>query len=303
MPNKKISLAIIQHNSEPGDYEENIKSVEKYLKQIKNENVQLVVLPELFATGYCANENIFKYEENEDGKTLNWMKEKARSYKIHIGGGIPIYSKGNLYNRFYIVSPSGNICGYAQKEFPEAYCFKRNEGIFSIDTELGKIGVSICADSHFTSAVKKLQNYDIDILLMPHAWPTLETGSQDETEFALRIVQLLKIPIAFANGIGEMEPMQGLMGKLMSPSKFKLRGKSCIINSNGIIVASLSSEAGFIMNEVELGKISNEKAKVPDFSGWIHDGSWLLRNIIIPFDIWRGEKIYKENLKKISRAE
>jgi len=302
MPNKKISLAIIQNNSEPGDYEGNIKSVEIFIEKIKNENVQLVVLPELFATGYSPNENIFNYGEKEDGKTLKWMKEKARSYNIHIGGGIPIYSKGNLYNRFYIVNPSGNLCGYAQKEFPESYCFKCNEGIFSIDTELGKIGVSICADCHFTSVVKKLQNYDIDILLMPHAWPTLKTENQDETEFASKLVQLLKLPIAFANGIGKMEVMQGLMGKLMTPNKFKLRGKSCIINSNGNIVASLSSEAGFIIGEVELGKISDEKVKVPNFSGFIHNGSWLLRNIIIPYDIWRGKKTYKKNLKKINHV-
>lgn len=94
---------------------------------------------------------------------MNWMKEKARLYNVYIGGGIPIYSKGNLFNRFYIVDPSGNICGYAQKEFPESYCFKRDEGIFLINTELGNIGVSICADSHFSSVIKKLQNYDIDI--------------------------------------------------------------------------------------------------------------------------------------------
>lgn len=295
---KNISIAVIQHNSEPHDFEGNLDSVEIYLDQIKNRDIQLVILPELFATGYCANESIFEAGETENGKTLLWMKEKAKSYGIYLGAGVPVFSGNDLYNRFYIVDPQAEICGFAQKKFAESYCFKRDEGFFCVDTDLGKIGISICADSHFTSVIKELQNIDMDILLMPHAWPTLEKGSQNEIELACEITQLLKVPIVFANAIGSMEAMQGLMGKLMTPKKFQLRGNSCLINSVGNIVASLGSDPGFIIGDVELGKISQENAPVPDYSGWIHQGSWLLRNIIIPFDIWRGQKIYKKNVNR-----
>lgn len=297
MKHKEISIAIIQHNSEPCDYDGNIKRVEKYLRELKNKNIQLVVLPELFATGYCANQNIFRFGENEDGRTLNWMKEAAKLCNLHIGGGIPIFSEGELYNRFYIVDQFGDICGYAQKELSESYCFKRNEGIFYINTKLGKIGVSICADSHSTSVIKGLQKIDIDILLMPHAWPTLISGSQDEMDFLLSVVRILRIPIVFVNGIGNIESIQGLMGKLMHPSKFKLRGKSCIIDSNENILGSLGPEPGILKCKVKIEKNLFEKMEIPDYDGWIHDGSRIIRRIIIPFDICRGKKKYKKNLK------
>jgi predicted amidohydrolase len=298
MMKQLILVAAVQHSSEPGKIRENLASAGKYILMAAKRNAQLVVLPELFATGYCPNSNIFKFGETEEKSlSLRWMEDMAKTYGIYLGGGVPIYENGNLYNRFYLFSPAGKNCGYAQKQFGESYCFKRDEGIFCIETDIGKIGVSICADSHFSSVIKKLQDSDIDILLMPHAWPTPETNNQDETEFAVEISRLLKVPVVYVNGIGRMESMQGLMGKLMSSDKFKLRGKSCIVNVVGMMVKKLGDEPDVIVGNVKLGKVSNDKAVVPNYYGWVHPGSWVLRKIIIPIDIRRGKKIYRKNIK------
>ncbi len=300
MRNRILKIGIIQHESKPKEYENNIKSVESYLQLIAGKNVHLVVLPELFATGYCANKDIFHYGENENGKTINWLKEKAKELGIYIGGGIPVYENGDLYNRFFLCNPDGEIEGFAQKQFGESYCFKRGKGIFSIHTELGNIGVSICADSHFYSVIERLQTSDIDILLMPHAWPTQQSGGQDEIEFSSMIAKLLNIPVVYINGVGRIEQMQGLMGKLMSPDRFELRGRSCIIRGDGNISAKLDNVPGVIIQDVQLGKVSDDKPCIPNYSGWIHPGPWLLRNIIIPFDIWMGKRVYKKNVRRIN---
>lgn len=295
MIKKVITVATIQLNSEPNSYSKNLNSAELLIREAVEKKAELVVLPELFAVGYAANKSIFSLGETTDGPTLTWMRELSKKHNVFIGGGIPIYENDHLYNRFYICNPNGNVCGYAQKQYGESYCFKRDEGIFKIDTELGQIGVSICADTHFSATVSKLQNLNIDILLMPHAWPTLESGSQDEWDFSTTIANLLNIPVVFINGVGKIEPMQGVMGKLMPPSKFRLRGKSCIINANGQTINKLSGKPGILVENVTLGKISNKQNNVPNYDGWVHPGSRLLRNIIIPFDIWRGKRVYNRN--------
>jgi N-carbamoylputrescine amidase len=295
MKNSTIIVAAIQHRSEPGAFEDNLRSAETFIQQAVEKRARLIVLPELFAAGYTANERIFSLGETADGPTLTWMKEQSSRHRVFLGGGVPLYENGHLYNRFYIFDPSGEICGYAQKHWGESYCFKRDEGRYVVNTDIGRIGVSICADSHVSSVVADLRELDIDILLMPHAWPTMETGSQDEHEFALIIAHLLNIPIVLVNGVGKIAPLQGLFGKLMTPQKFQLRGKSCIISAEGKKLDSLHQDPGILVHEITTGKSSKEEPAIPNYDGWIHPGSRLLRSVLFPLEIWRGKKAYEKN--------
>lgn len=293
-----IKIAVIQHRSEPGAFSDNLESAGDLIKQAAAKNAELIILPELFAAGYSANERLFSMGELPTGPTLTWLKEQSRRYKVFLGGGVPLYDHGHLYNRYYVCDPDGEICGFAQKQNAEAYCFKRDEGAFIINTPLGRLGVSICADSHYSSVVTKLQELDIDILIMPHAWPTMQDGSKDEWVFAASISHSLKVPIIFVNGVGSMQPIQGMVGKLMTPEKFALRGRSCIVDATGQMVGRLDCEPGILVREVALGKSSNEKTIIPNYDGWVHPGSRLLRKIIIPLDIRRGKRVYEKNRVK-----
>lgn len=293
-----IKIAAIQHRSEPGAFQENLESARTFIEHAVENNAQLVILPELFVTGYSANEAIFTLGETPTGPTLSWLKEQSRQHRIFLGGGVPLFENGHLYNRFYLCDPNGEICGYAQKDNGEAYCFKRGEGAYIIDTSLGRLGVSICGDTHYSSVVETLQGLDIDLLIMPHAWPTMQTGGQDEWEFSMTIARMLKVPIIFVNGVGKMQPMQGIFGKLMTPEKFALRGRSCMIDATGKMLGSLDDQPGLLIRDVALGKSSNEKPAIPNYAGWIHPGSNLLRKWIIPFDIWLGKRAYEKNRLK-----
>jgi predicted amidohydrolase len=170
--------------------------------------------------------------------------------------------------------------------------------LFVIDTSLGRLGVSICADSHYSSVMTRLQGLDIDILIMPHAWPTMQSGGQDELEFARIVSQILRVPIVLVNGVGGMQPMEGIMGKLMTPEKFQLRGRSCIINAQGQLMGCLDREPGLLIRDVVPGESSNEKPAIPNDAGWIHPGSRILRKIIMPLDIWLGKMAYEKNRVK-----
>ena len=296
-----IKVAAVQNRSEPGAFSDNLESASDFIKQAVVKDAKLIVLPELFAAGYSANESIFSMGELSTGPTITWMKEQSRQYKVFLGGGVPLYDHGHLYNRYYVCDPNGEICGFAQKHNAEAYCFKRDEGAFVIDTSLGRLGVSICADSHYSSVITKLQELDIDILIMPHAWPTMQGGSKDEWDFAATISHSLKVPVIFVNSVGSIQPLQGIMGKLMTPEKFALRGRSCIVDAKGQMVGSLDCEPGILVKEAALGKLSNEKQIIPNYDGWVHPGSGLLRKIIIPLDIWHGKRVYEKNRVKYQK--
>ncbi len=74
----------------------------------------------------------------------------------------------------------------------------------------------------------------------------------DEWDFATTISIPSKCQLYF-NGVGSMQPLQGIMGKLMTPEKFELRGKSCIIDAKGQMmgawIASRESLSGRLLLE------------------------------------------------------
>ena len=113
--------------------------------------------------------------------------------------------------------------------------------------------------------------------------------------FPVTIAKALGVPSVFVNQIGDMPQMPGILGKLMKPEVFKLQGYSKIINNDGTVLSELDSSEGILFCEIQLNS-SLSKSKVPNYDGWTHKGSKLLRKLIIPLDIWRGERKYKKEL-------
>ena len=293
----ELLIAVIQMNSVPGEWKMNIDTAGILVKQAVEKGTQLVVLPELFATGYVPNEKIRNFGEVETGRTLRWMKEKAQEYKVSLGGGIPVYEDGELYNRYYIISPEGNIEGYAQKDNGEAYCFKRGEGIYIVNSTLGRIGVGICADNHESRIIRKLQDFNPDFLLMPHAWPSSKEQDFELREFVRDINSFMGIPVVFINPVGQMDKMKGVMGKLMNKMGFELRGQSSILDRNGDVLIQCGKESCIAVAKIRTGTTGRPLKAVPEYSGNVRPGSSILRKIIIPLDIFLGKRFYRNHIR------
>jgi hypothetical protein len=92
----------------------------------------------------------------------------------------------------------------------------------------------------------------------------------------------LGVPVAFVNGIGRMAPLAGLLGRVMPPDVFYLEGRSRIIDSDGTLKAALGHEAGVITADVTLDRSRKRSIKPPSYAGWLHPGSAIARNVIIP---------------------
>ena len=94
------------------------------------------------------------------------------------------------------------------------------------------------------------------------------------------------------------------MGKLMTPQRFRLRGKSSVSSGDGTLLATLNSEPACSVVEIIPGKEEALETKIPSYHGWIHPGSGFLRNVIIPLDVAIGGMVYNANRRKtLSGAE
>ena len=65
------------------------------------EKTDLIVLPEMFTTGFTMNELVLA--EAESSKTLDWMKNQANKKNSAIVGSFIVSEKNFFYNRLFFV--------------------------------------------------------------------------------------------------------------------------------------------------------------------------------------------------------
>ena len=87
-----LTFTLIQTNLFWEDKKANLLMLEHKILSIK-EKTQIVVLPEMFSTGFSMQPKLFA--EKMDGETIDWMKRIASSKKIILTGSVIIEENEN----------------------------------------------------------------------------------------------------------------------------------------------------------------------------------------------------------------
>lgn len=145
-------------------FEEKIKSV--------SDEIDLVVLPEMFQTGFTMNPS--EVWETMDGETILLLKNLAKAKNLAITGSLIIKENELFYNRLVFVFPSGEIKKYDKRHL---FSLAREEKIYASGKEkliieyLGwKICPLICYDLRFPVFARNVEEYDL--LIYVANWPT-----------------------------------------------------------------------------------------------------------------------------------
>jgi len=300
----RVKLAAVQVRSEPGQPEANRAHAVPFIEQAAAQGACLVVLPELFSCGYVASRAVWDTTEARDGGTARWLAATAARLGIYLGAGIAETDGSDIFNAYLLAGPDGQITGRAYKASAEANVFRRGRHEHMITTPIGRIGVGICADNQYTAHLELMHRLHADLILMPHAWPTpAKAGGpvkdKDVAEQQRRMIELpvqyaraLGVPVVFANQVGPLAPIGGALGRLISPSIYRLRGQSRIVDSDGSVPASLSEEEGVVVAAVAMDPDRKHHQPQPSFGGWLQPGPALARKVVIPLGIASGTLSY-----------
>lgn len=104
-----LHITLIQSNIYWEDKKANLKMWESKILSVP-QGTQIVVLPEMFSTGFSMNIN--QLSETMDGVTVQWMKNIAKQKRIILTGSIIIKENDCYYNRLIWMLPNGEHSYY-----------------------------------------------------------------------------------------------------------------------------------------------------------------------------------------------
>jgi omega-amidase len=156
----------------------NIAAFEEKINRL-TENTDLVVLPEMFTTGFTMNpKNI---AETIDGNTISWMQKIALKKQLAITGSIVIHKNNKYYNQLVFVHPTGKIETYSKRH---SFTLAGEDKVYTSGSEKlivtykgWKICPLICYDLRFPVWARNTENYDL--LLFMANWPVKRIKAWD----------------------------------------------------------------------------------------------------------------------------
>ena len=111
-----LKVAVLPLNITWADIDENLYATSKLLSKV-DKDTDIVVLPELFTTGFINTETLLeKYSEPADkSMSIKQLSLWAEKYNFAIAGTFLVKEEGKFYNRAFFVEPSGECTFYDKK--------------------------------------------------------------------------------------------------------------------------------------------------------------------------------------------
>ncbi|MGB0844270.1 MAG: carbon-nitrogen hydrolase family protein [Alphaproteobacteria bacterium] len=221
-------------------------------KAVEGQEVDLIVCPELFLTGYNVGSDLLMLAEPITGPKNAKMSALARATETAFVYGFVESDKGSVYNSVACVNAQGKIVSKHRKlmlppGFERDY-FKAGKELTTFELDGVKIGLLICYDLEFPEAARATVKAGADVLIVATAlgaaWPVVAEKMVPTRAFENGVW------VVYANHAGK----EGDVAYL---------GRSCIVDPNGQDVARAGDGAEIISAELNLSKVTAAQEKLP----------------------------------------
>lgn len=176
MPRQNIKVALLPNNIVEYDTEANLRLVRERVLALEAD-VDLVVLPEMFNTGFTPDVDLLhRLAEPNDGPTIIAMRQLAQERNVAIWGGFTATDgNGHYYNRGFMISPDHDDVAFYDKRHlfspgEEARILTPGTALAPIvEFRSWRLKMAICYDIRFPVWNRARAN-DYDALVVPANW-------------------------------------------------------------------------------------------------------------------------------------
>jgi N-carbamoylputrescine amidase len=187
-PHAGLRVALAQLPIEDGNLDQNMRLAEEAARQAARQKVDLLNLPEAADWGW-----LYQQARRDalpiPGKYTDCLAALAKRHKMWVSAGCLERDGDKVYNAAVIIDRTGRIVLKHRKisTLPELtkhlYDRGNSEDIKTVDTEFGRIGLTICADNFNLKNPQRVADQGAWLLIAPHGFAEeesrLEQNSRD----------------------------------------------------------------------------------------------------------------------------
>lgn len=241
-----LRVAICQMDIIWGDCEANLQRVESC---VRSADADLVVLPEMFLTGYdCSSEVALP----TDSPYIERLQGLATEVGRAVGGTIAVSDKGAIYNRFYLFRPDGSAECYDKRHLfrmaGEDWVFSSGSERVVMEYKGWRILPQVCYDLRFP-VWSRQRGDEYDLVIYSAEWAGTRIGAWDRLLPARAIEN--QAFVVGVNRVGD-DPLA------------HYNGHSVVLNPYGEVIARVEEDVeGVAVAELDLEALRRFREKFP----------------------------------------
>jgi predicted amidohydrolase len=248
-----LKVAAVQMNCELGNKKANLERAYKLIGDAAEKGAKLVVVPELFSTGYRVEEIDITLAEIIPGETTNWMVELSKKFNITLVGCIleKNQTQGLIFDTCVVTSPQGLEGSYRKTHLwdQEKNRFSKGESLPVFNLEWGNLGTQICYEIGFPELARVQALKGADIIVYPSAFGKARLYAWDLATRSRALENGCYIIAANRTGTEKSETVFG--------------GHSRITSPQGEVLAEATEENEVIISTIDLDEVAKQRKQIP----------------------------------------
>jgi predicted amidohydrolase len=248
----ELTIALGQMAIEPGRIEANKRTAQALAAQASGRGADLLMLPELWATGYDLD-TATRHAAPLDAGPFEFMAQLATRYSLHILGTALEDSNRAPFNTATLYGPDGALMASYRKAhlFPpmgETLYMTPGNQLPTFDLPWGRTALAICYDLRFPELWRRYALAGAHLILIPSEWPVRRI---EHWRLLLR-ARAVENQLFVAGCNRASAGADGTFG-----------GHSAVVDPWGQVLVDGGAEAGLFLAKIDLAEVTRARDLFP----------------------------------------
>lgn len=250
---QNLNIGLLQFDQAWEDKSSNYQKIRTLLSS--DVEVDLLLLPEMFNTGFSMNKS--QGESMENSKGINFLKTLSSELNCAIFTSLIISEEEKQYNRGVFIDTNQNIQIYDKRKTfglaGEDKVFTSGETQTLVEFKGWRINLQICYDLRFPELTSNRLGSDgsskFDVILYVANWPE-KRQEHWNTLLKARAIENQSFVIA-CNRVG------------IDFNNINYLGGSCVINAGGTVISRASNKEELIVTSIDKSDLNEIREQLP----------------------------------------
>jgi omega-amidase len=240
-------------------HDQNLEFVSKQLDEASERGIELVLLPEMWASSFPTSGEELAERAKADQQSMDTLRTLSAELNLCIGGSALYRLEDSYRNRFQVFEQGSEVLYYDKVHLfsptAEHEVFHAGEDASSTVKGAGaELAAAICYDLRFPEQFRVAQRSGVEVFLLSAQWPK----PRDAHWRALVIARAIETQcfIVACNRLGNAE-----IGRRRLQLEFP--GNSLIVSPHGEVLAEGQGQAGLVEADLDISEVRRFRTRVP----------------------------------------